>query len=40
MTGLTLALKVKGVGLHLDTTAVQWHCTAVLFFVILDLNFN
>jgi len=33
-------LQVKGMGLHVDRTAVQWHVTVVLFFVILDLNFN
>jgi len=26
--------------MHVDTTAVQWHFHVVLFFVILNLNFN
>jgi len=41
MTGMTRRYKkVKSTGLQVSTTAVQWHFTDILFFVILDLNFN
>jgi len=30
--------KLKGMGLHVNTTAVQCHFTVVLLVVILDLN--
>jgi len=32
--------EVKSVSLHVDTTAVQWHFSVVLFFVILYCTFN
>jgi len=35
-----VSIQNLGMGLHVNTTAVQWHFTVVLFFVILDFNFN